>query len=112
MAGHDSVNENGKGFVQNMICIAICAVTLYNQLPQIYKGFLRMRKLEETGTTLSERVASEKKRLSDLQKEIASLDDVFYREKLARNKMRMIKKGEIIYQLIEEKGEEEKTHAK
>jgi len=91
---------NGK-FIKNALCFAVVAVALYLQWPQIYKGILRIRKLTETRNELNARIGEERKKLAARQTEVSRLNEAYYREKLARDKLQMIKRGEIVYKLVE-----------
>ena len=127
------VCDDGNGVVRKVINPIVVPLTEETQefeegclsVPGIYKKVERPKRvllkyLNEYGEEIEEIVAVNKKieeikaDIEKYDKKIASLDDEFEKEKVARNMFQMVKENEVIYKYVEknniktEKTEEEK----
>jgi len=83
------------------IVIVLCFLS-YVFIPRIHQSMEKISRLNDEIERIDERLISEEKRLEELKENIERLDDPFYKEKLVRDRLRMVREGEVIYKLFEE----------
>ncbi|MDR3259886.1 MAG: septum formation initiator family protein [Fusobacteriaceae bacterium] len=105
LVGKDS--GKNKHYISTCLLIGIAAIIFYRLWPEMYKSAFTIKRLMDDRDKLNERILAETKKLDICLQDIEKLNTMFHREKLARNRLRMVKKGEVIYKLIEEGAEKE-----
>lgn len=84
-------------------CWIILATVLYVFVPQIYRSYIKVNKLKNEKKQLLNKIELEKNKIEEYNKRIEELKDEFYREKISRDELQMVKEGEEIYRLIDKK---------
>jgi len=95
-------NKNNSWTPFNILVVLLFCLLLYIFVPQIYKSGDKISRLRIEIERLDERIVNDEKRLEDLKTSINMLEDTYFKEKLVRKRLRMVKDGEIIYKLLEE----------
>lgn len=84
-------------------CWIILVIVLYVFVPQIYRSYIKVNKLKSEKKQLLKKIELEKNKIEEYNKHIDELNDEFYREKISRDELQMVKEGEEIYRLINKK---------
>lgn len=84
-------------------CIAFLLLVLYMSLPQIYRSCVKINKLKAEKNQIIEKIQLEKNKIEEYNNSIKALEDEFHREKISRDRLQMIKDGEEIYRLKNQK---------
>ena len=84
-------------------CWIILDIVLYVFVPQIYRSYIKVNKLKNEKKQLLNKIELEKNKIEEYNKRIEELKDEFYREKISRDELQMVKEGEEIYRLIDKK---------
>lgn len=79
---------------------AITLLNLYYFVPYIYRSHVKITKLEKEEKEIAKKIELAKNRIEDYNKSIETLEDDFQREKIARNRLQMVKEQEEIYRFI------------
>ena len=96
-----------------MVIIVLLALS-FNVIPQITHSRSKKNSIKEEIIAVNKKIEEIKADIEKYDKKIASLDDEFEKEKVARNMFQMVKEHEVIYKYVEknntktEKTEEEK----
>ena len=97
-----------------MVIIVLLALS-FNVIPQITHSRSKKNSIKEEIIAVNKKIEEIKADIEKYDKKIASLDDEFEKEKVARNMCQMVKENEVIYKYVEkntnnktEKTEEEK----
>ena len=97
-----------------MVIIVLLALS-FNVIPQITHSRSKKNSIKEEIIAVNKKIEEIKADIEKYDKKIASLDDEFEKEKVARNMFQMVKENEVIYKYVEkntniktEKTEEEK----
>lgn len=97
------VNNENKGWTPfNILVVLLFCLLLYIFVPQIYKSGDKISRLRSEIERLDERIVNDEKRLEELKISINMLEDTYFKERLVRKRLRMVKDGEVIYKLLEE----------
>ncbi len=80
-----------------MACFILLNLAIF--VPNIYRSQVKITKLQKEICALKEAQANIKDKIESYDKEIESLKDINNREKMVRNKLQMVKHGEIIYRV-------------
>ena len=98
-----------------LIVIIILLLSSFNVILQIKHSLSKKKSTREEIITVNKKIEEIKADIEKYDKKIASLDDEFEKEKVARNMFQMVKENEVIYKYVEkntnnktEKTEEEK----
>lgn len=86
---------NGK----RIAAVLFILINLASFAPNIYRSKVKVAKLEKEISSLKEAQAGIQERIKKYDKEIEDLKDISNREKIVRNKLQMVKNGEIIYRV-------------
>lgn len=78
---------------------------VYKPLNQISKNISKKKNITEEIQILDEKIAVIDKQLEKYDDHIKKLKDLYEQEKIARNKLKMVKNGEVIYKSIEKQEE-------
>ena len=94
--------------------IIVLLALSFNVIPQITHSRSKKNSIKEEIIAVNKKIEEIKADIEKYDKKIASLDDEFEKEKVARNMFQMVKENEVIYKYVEkntnktEKTEEEK----
>ena len=98
-----------------LIVIIILLLSSFNVILQIKHSLSKKKSTREEIIAVNKKIEDIKADIEKYDKKIASLDDEFEKEKVARNMFQMVKENEVIYKYVEkntnnktEKTEEEK----
>ena len=98
-----------------LIVIIILLLSSFNVILQIKHSLSKKKSTREEIIAVNKKIEEIKADIEKYDKKIASLDDEFEKEKVARNMFQMVKENEVIYKYVEkntnnktEKTEEEK----
>ena len=86
-----------------ILCIVVLLGVLYLFLPQIYRSYVKINKLNNEKKIILEKIQLEKNRIKEYNTSISDLDNDFKREQISRDRLQMVKEGEEIYRLINQK---------
>ncbi len=84
----------------NIFIFLVLGFFLYNVLPNIYRNYEKINILKEEKLDLQTKNRDIEKQIARIKEEIERLDDSFYVETLARERLSMVKKDEKIYRLV------------
>lgn len=73
--------------------------TVSSFAPNIYRSYVKIEKLEKEIKSLKDAQCIIKEKIKNYDDEIEDLKDMDNREKMVRNKLQMVKQGEIIYRV-------------
>ena len=97
-----------------LIVIIILLLSSFNVILQIKHSLSKKKSIREEIVAVNKKIEEIKADIEKYDKKIASLDDEFEKEKVARNMFQMVKENDVIYKYVEknynktEKTEEEK----
>ena len=97
-----------------LIVIIILLLSSFNVILQIKHSLSKKKSIREEIVAVNKKIEEIKADIEKYDKKIASLDDEFEKEKVARNMFQMVKENEVIHKYVEknniktEKTEEEK----
>lgn len=84
---------------RKIILYLVCAAILIFYVP----GFIKIQELKSKNKYLNSRIVEVKKENLNLKKEVEKLkSDSVYLESVARDKMGVVKKGEVVYHIVGE----------
>ena len=83
-----------------MVIIVLLALS-FNVIPQIKHSLSKKKSTREEIITVNKKIEEIKADIEKYDKKIASLDDEFEKEKVARNMFQMVKENEVIYKYVE-----------
>ena len=86
-----------------IFCIVILLAVFYLFLPQIYRSYVKINKLNNEKKIILEKIQLEKNRIKEYNNSIEALENDFKREQISRDRLQMVKEGEEIYRLINQK---------
>lgn len=86
-----------------IFCIVILLAVFYLFLPQIYRSYVKINKLNNEKKMILEKIQLEKNRIKEYNNSIEALENDFKREQISRDRLQMVKEGEKIYRLINQK---------
>lgn len=89
-----------KNVLSNIILIFFFLVNAKFFLPLIYRSCVKLQKLNLERVELERKIEKAKIEISNYNNKINTMEDEFEREKIARNRLQMIKKSEEIYRFI------------
>ena len=90
-----------------LICLGVIGLFSLNIIPQIKNNISKKENLENEIELAENKIETLNEQILKYENFIKKLETDFEQEKIARNKLKMIKENEVIYKLIE-KDEEEK----
>lgn len=100
-------NQKKPSFIiQIMSLLLIFTYSLIRVVPQILKSKTKIDKIQEEIVYLETKNQAELDKIKKYTENIERLDNDFERERIARNRLQMIKSKEYIYRLNEKKQEE------
>lgn len=92
----------GYGFLLVLFVYSILGV-----IPQILKSQTKIEKIKEEMVYLESKNKMELEKIKKYTENIEQLDNEFERERIARNRLQMLKPDEVIYRLNQTKQEEQ-----
>ena len=84
-----------------LIVIIILLALSFNVIPQITHSRSKKNSIKEEIIAVNKKIEEIKADIEKYDKKIASLDDEFEKEKVARNMFQMVKENEVIYKYVE-----------
>ena len=84
-----------------LIVIIILLLSSFNVVPQIKHSLSKKKSTKEEIIAVNKKIEEIKADIEKYDKKIASLDDEFEKEKVARNMFQMVKENEVIYKYVE-----------
>lgn len=88
---------NGK----RVLAVLFIILNLASFAPSIYRSCVKVSKLRNELAELKQTEENIREQIENYNQEIESLKDINNREKIVRNKLQMVKSGEIIYRVAE-----------
>lgn len=88
---------NGK----RVLAVLFIILNLASFAPNIYRSYVKVSKLEKELAELKKTKISIEEQIERYNQEIESLKEISTKEKIVRNKLQMVKPGEIIYRVAE-----------
>ena len=84
-----------------LIVIIILLLSSFNVILQIKHSLSKKKSIREEIVAHNKKIEEIKADIEKYDKKIASLDDEFEKEKVARNMFQMVKENEVIYKYVE-----------
>ena len=84
-----------------LIVIIILLLSSFNVILQIKHSLSKKKSIREEIVAVNKKIEEIKADIEKYDKKIASLDDEFENEKVARNMFQMVKENEVIYKYVE-----------
>jgi len=91
-----------------MVIIVLLALS-FNVIPQITHSRSKKNSIKEEIIAVNKKIEEIKADIEKYDKKIASLDDEFEKEKVARNMFQMVKENEVIYKYVEKNNKSESS---
>lgn len=85
------------------ICVGLLLGNLYLFLPQIYRSYVKISKLKTEKNQILNKIQLDKNKIEEYNSSIKALESDFKREQISRDRLQMVKEGEEIYRLINQK---------
>lgn len=85
---------------KRIVAVLFILFNIASFAPNIYRSYIKISKLEKEIATIKEAQCSIKEKIQMYDNEIEDLKDIDNKEKIVRNKLQMVKNGEIIYRVI------------
>ena len=92
-----------------LIVIIILLLSSFNVILQIKHSLSKKKSIREEIVAVNKKIEEIKADIEKYDKKIASLDDEFEKEKVARNMFQMVKENEVIYKYVEKNNKTENT---
>lgn len=86
--------------VGKFLLYGIILLNIYFFVPYMYRNYVKMEKLQREQNDIKEKIELAKNKIEDYNRRIDKLEDDFQREKIARDKLQMVKEKEEIYRFI------------
>ena len=86
--------------VGKFLLYGIILLNIYFLVPYMYRSYVKMEKLQREQNDIKEKIELAKNKIEDYNRRIDKLEDDFQREKIARDKLQMVKEKEEIYRFI------------
>lgn len=86
-----------------LICLGVISLFSLNVIPQIRNNLSKKENLKTEIENTTKKVALLEEQIVKYDNFIQKLEQDFEQEKIARNKLKMIKENEVIYKLVENK---------
>ena len=92
-----------------LIVIIILLLSSFNVILQIKHSLSKKKSTREEIIAVNKKIEEIEADIEKYDKKIASLDDEFEKEKVARNMFQMVKENEVIYKYVEKNNKTENT---
>ena len=92
-----------------LIVIIILLLSSFNVILQIGHSLSKKNSTREEIIAVNKKIEEIKADIEKYDKKIASLDDEFEKERVARNMFQMVKENEVIYKYVEKNNKSEST---
>lgn len=86
--------------VGKFLLYGIILLNIYFFVPYMHRSYVKMEKLQREQNDIKEKIELAKNKIEDYNRRIDKLEDDFQREKIARDKLQMVKEKEEIYRFI------------
>lgn len=87
--------------VGNLFFWFLILLNSYIFIPYIYRSCVKISKLELEKNAIREKITVSRDKLETYNNSINGMKNKFEREKIARNKLQMVKNGELIYRFTD-----------
>ena len=84
-----------------LIVIIILLLSSFNVILQIKHSLSKKKSIREEIVAVNKKIEEIKADIEKYDRKIASLDDEFEKEKVARNMFQMVRENEVIYKYVE-----------
>ena len=84
-----------------LIVIIILLLSSFNVVPQIKHSLSKKKSTKEEIIAVNKKIEEVKADIEKYDKKIASLDDEFEKERVARDMFQMVKENEVTYKYVE-----------
>ena len=92
-----------------LMVIIVLLLLSFNVMHQITHSRSKKNSIKEEIIAVNKKIEEIKADIEKYDKKIASLDDEFEKEKVARNMFQMVKENEVIYKYVEKNNKSEST---
>mgnify|MGYP001650556841 CR=1 FL=1 len=92
-----------------LIVIIILLLSSFNVVPQIKHSLSKKKSTKEEIIAVNKKIEEVKADIEKYDKKIASLDDEFEKERVARDMFQMVKENEVIYKYVEKNNNKTKN---
>lgn len=89
-----------KGVIIFLASIIFLGGNLYVFIPSIMRSYNKLEKLDRQGRDLDSKIIYYKQEITAYEDKIEKMKDEFYREKMGRDKHKLVKEGETVYKPI------------
>ena len=86
--------------VGRILLYGVILLNTYLFVPYMYRSYVKMEKLQREQNDIREKIELAKKKIGNYNRSIEKLEDEFQREKIARDRLQMVKEKEEIYRFI------------
>lgn len=87
----------------DLIVLFLFLINLYIFSEKIYRSYVKIETVQAINEKINIEIQLLNKELDEYNQKISVFSNPFEREKIARNKLQMIKENEVIYRFVEEK---------
>ncbi len=91
------MKENRVG---KILLFGVIILNIYFFVPYMYRSYVKIDKLKKEQIDIKNKIELAKNRIEDYNRRIEKLEDDFQRERIARDKLQMVKEKEEIYRFI------------
>lgn len=86
--------------VGKVLLYGIILLNIYFFAPYMYRSYVKIDKLQKEQNDIKNKIELAKNKIEDYNKRIEKLEDDFQRERIARDRLQMVKEKEEIYRFI------------
>lgn len=86
--------------IGKFLLYGVILLNTYFFVPYMYRSYVKMEKLQREQDDIRKKIELVKKKIEDYNRSIEKLEDEFQREKIARDRLQMVKEKEEIYRFI------------
>lgn len=86
-------------YVVYTILLAFVGANIYMFFPSIQRSRVKMERIDKRVLEINSKIAGYDEKIAEYDEKIGKLKIDFYREKLGREKLQMVKEGEKIYKV-------------
>lgn len=86
--------------VGKVLLYGIILLNIYFFAPYMYRSYVKIDKLQKEQNDIKNKIELAKNKIEDYNRRIEKLEDDFQRERIARDRLQMVKEKEEIYRFI------------
>lgn len=83
----------------SIVLIGLLGINIFIFVPQINRSYVKIKRIEKRINEIDSKVLAFKEEIKDYSEKIEKLKLPYYREKIGREKLQMVKEGEQVYKL-------------